>query len=98
MGYIMKAGDLVTLSAYALQSEPMWKVRELVWKQKKPLVGLVVRTEENPYNHSWTSKNEKTFYYINWMQDYGPASRYGSQGYRAKHNGYFLRNDLKFVK
>ena len=94
----MKAGDLVTLSAYAMQSEPMWKVRQLVWGNKKPLVGLVVRTEENPYGHSHTSKKEKTFYYINWMQDYGPASRYGSQGYRAKMTGYFLRNDLKFVK
>ena len=94
----MKAGDLVTLSAYAMQSEPMWKVRDLVWKHKKPLVGLVVRTEENPYNHSWTSKNEKTFYYIKWMQDYGPASRFGSHGYRVKTTGYFLRNDLKFVK
>ena len=94
----MKVGDLVTLSAYAMQSEPMWRVRQKVWGDKKPLMGLVVRIEKNPYNHSWTSKNEKTFYYINWMQDYGPASRYGSHGYRAKTNGYFLRNDLKFVK
>ena len=94
----MKVGDLITLSAYALQSESMWKVRDLVWKHKKPLIGLVVRVEENPYNHSFTSKNEKTFYYINWMQDYGPASRWGNAGYRATHQGYFLRNDLKFVK
>jgi hypothetical protein len=94
----MKVGDLVTLSAYAMQSEPMWRLRQKVWNNKKPLVGLVVRVEENPYGHSFTSKNEKTFYYINWMQDYGPASRFGSAGYRAKHQGYFLRNDLKFVK
>lgn len=94
----MKVGDLVTLSAYAVQKADMWRLRKMLWKDKKPLVGLVVRVEENPYNHSWTSKNEKTFYYINWMQDYGPASRYGSHGYRAKHTGYFLRNDLKFVK
>ena len=90
----MKAGDLVTLSAYALQKADLWKVRELVWKQKKPLVGLIVRTEENPYNHDWTSKNEKTFYYIKWMQDYGPTSRYGSHGYRAKHEGYFQRSKV----
>jgi len=76
----------------------MWKVRDLVWRHKKPLLGLVVRVEENPYNHSFTSKNEKQFYYINWMQDYGPMSRFGSHGYRAKYSGYFLRNDLKFVK
>ena len=94
----MKVGDLVTLSAYAMQSEPMWTVRRKVGGANKPLMGLVVRVEENPYNHSWTSKNEKTFYYINWMQDYGPASRFGNAGYRAKHQGYFLRNDLKFVK
>ena len=94
----MKVGDLVTLSAYAMQSEPMWRLRDMVWKHKKPLIGLVVRMEENPYGHSWTSKNERVFYYINWMQDYGPASRWGNAGYRAKHSGYFLRKDLKFVK
>ena len=94
----MKAGDLVTLSAYCMQKEDFWRVRELVWKHKKPLVGLVVRVEKNPYDHKWTSKNERTFYYIKWMQDYGPASRYGNGGYRATHQGYFLRNDLKFVK
>ena len=94
----MKVGDLVTLSSYAVQKADMWRLRKMLWEDKKPLVGLVVRVEENPYSHSWTSKNEKTFYYINWMQEYGPASRYGSHGYRAKHQGYFLRNDLKFVK
>ena len=94
----MKVGDLVTLSAYCMQKADFWRVRDIVWKQKKPLIGLVTRVEQNPYNHSWTSKNEKTFYYIKWMQDYGPAGRYGNGGYRAKHQGYFLRNDLKFVK
>ena len=57
----MRVGDLVTLSAYAMQSEPMWQLRQKVWKDKKPLVGLVTRIEENPYGHSWTSKNEKKF-------------------------------------
>ena len=94
----MKVGDLVTLSAYAMQSESMWVLRKKVWEKKKPLVGLVVRVENNPYKRSWTSKNESTFYYINWMQDYGPASLYGNSGYRARTQGYFLRNDLKFVK
>tara|TARA_Y100001937_G_C6978644_1_gene266661 strand:- start:264 stop:548 length:285 start_codon:yes stop_codon:yes gene_type:complete len=94
----MKVGDLVTLSAYALQKADLWNVRQIVWKQNKPLIGLVIRVEDNPYKHSYTSKNEKKFYYINWMQEYGPASRFGSHGYRAKHQGYFLRNDLKFVK
>lgn len=94
----MKVGDLVTLSAYAVQKADMWKLRKMLWEEKKPLVGLVVRVEENPYAHNWTSKNEKMFYYINWMQEYGPVSRFGSAGYRAKMTGYFLRNDLKFVK
>ena len=93
----MKVGDLITLSAYALQSESMWKVRDLVWKHKKPLIGLVVRVEENPYNHSFTSKNEKTFYYINWMQKDGPSSRWSNSAI-GRMKGYFLRNDLKFVK
>ena len=57
----MKVGDLVTLSAYAMQSEPMWRLRQKVWGDKKPLIGLVVKMEENPYGHSWTSKNEKVF-------------------------------------
>jgi hypothetical protein len=94
----MKAGDLVTLSTYCLQSAPMWKLRGMLWREKKPLVGLVVRVEKNPFGLSHTSKNEKVFYYINWMQDYGPASRWGNGGYRAKHQGYFLRNDLKYVR
>ena len=34
----------------------------------------------------------------NWMQDYGPASRWGKAGYRARTQGYFFRKDLKFVK
>jgi|TARA_B100000941_G_scaffold251720_1_gene198527 hypothetical protein len=64
--------------------------------QKKPLVGLVMRVEQNPWlNKIECSANEKTFYYINWMQD-GPGSRYGRSHHRT--DGYFLRNDLKFVK
>jgi hypothetical protein len=94
----VKVGDLVTLSSYALQKADLWSVRQKVWKENRPLIGLIIRVEDNPYKHSYTSKNEKKFYYINWMQGYGPASRFGSQGYRAKHQGYFLRNDLKFVK
>ena len=88
----VREGDLVTLSAYAMQSEPMWRLRNMVWKDKKPLIGLVVRVKENPHKRNWTSKNESAFYYVNWMQPYGPASRYGNT------QGYFFRNDLKFVK
>ncbi len=92
----MKVGDLVTLSSYALKKSDLW-----LWKNElergKPLIGLVIRAEENPYTRPWTSKNESVFYYINWVQN-GPASRWGNQSYYNKHQGYFLRNDLKFVK
>jgi hypothetical protein len=91
----MKAGDLVTLSSYCLQSAPMWPWREKIWKQKKPLVGLVVRVAPNPRTYSFTSVNERTHYYVRWMQD-GPGSRYGRSFHKL--DGYFLRNDLKFVK
>ena len=94
----MKAGDLVTLSSYSMKSEPMWMVRKKVWEDKKPLLGLVLRIEENPYLRPWTSKNEGKFYYIQWMQDYGPISRFGNNSYYRGKQGYFLRNDLKFVK
>jgi len=59
----MKVGDLVTLSTYALQSDPMWKWKQKVWRDKKPLVGLVVRIEQNPHIRSWTSVNEKKYYF-----------------------------------
>ena len=94
----MKAGDLVTLSTYALCSEPMWQWKRKIWNDKKPLVGLVTRIEANPRIQPWTSKNESTYYFINWMQNDGPASRWGTSSYHAKVSGYFYRKDLKFVK
>lgn len=100
----MKVGDLVTLSTYALNSEPMWNLKQKVMKHKKPLVGLVVRVKDNPWTYSWTSANEKKFYYVKWVQDYGPASRRSARaGHHhgdayVKENAYFLRKDLKFVK
>ena len=92
----MKVGDLVTLSSYCLQRSDMWIWRQKIWKQKKPLVGLVVRIKENPRIYHWTSPNEKSHYHVQWVQGGGPGSRFG----RSFHNsdGYFLRNDLKFVK
>ena len=93
----MKAGDLVTLSTYALCSEPMWQWKRKIWNDKKRLVGLVVKIEDNPNIRSWTSKNESTYYYINWMQKDGPASRW-NQTTLGRLRGYFLRKDLKFVK
>jgi len=68
----------------------------MVWIKKKPLVGLVVRVENNPWQEKKEcSINEKIFYYVNWMQD-GPGSRYGKTYHQT--DGYFLRNDLKYVR
>ncbi len=94
----MKAGDLVTLSAYALKKADLWRWKRKVWDENKPLVGLVVKVEDNPNTRPWTSKNESVYYYINWMQSDGPASRWGTSQYHARVSGYFYRNDLKFVK
>ena len=94
----MKVGDLVTLSSYAIKSEPMWRWKDKIWSHKKPLVGLVVKIGDNPNIRPWTSKNESIYYYINWMQNDGPASRWGTSSYHAKVSGYFYRKDLKFVK
>ena len=92
----MRVGDLVTLSSYCLQKSDMWTWRQKIWFDKKPLVGLIVRIEDNPWKDKVTcSTNEKTFYYVNWVQD-GPGSRYGRTYHRT--DGYFLRNDLKYAK
>ena len=73
--------------------KPMW----IVWCDGFEII-MVVRVEDNPYAREHTSKNERRFYFINWMQKEGPASRWGTHGYHASTTGYFLRNDLKFVK
>ena len=93
----MKVGDLVTLSSYAKNSNDLSAWNERIYPTKPQLVGLVVRREENPNIRSWTSKNESTYYYVNWINKNGPASRWGSAAYYRK-SAYFLRNDLKFVK
>jgi len=100
----MKAGDLVTLSSYALCSAALWKYRESSWHKKEtPAIGVIIRVEANPWAKSMEvkglkmSKNEKVFYYINWVNK-GPASRFGDASYHAKAQGYFLRNDLKHFK
>jgi len=95
-GSDVKVGDLVTLSSYCLQRADMYTWRQKIWFDKKPLVGLVVRVEDNPWQSKReVSTNEKTFYYVKWVQE-GPGSRYGRTFHKT--DGYFLRNDLKFVK
>ena len=92
----MKVGDLVTLSSYGKKSSGLSAWNDRLYPNKQKLVGLVVRMEENPRIHSWTSKNERTYYYINWINKDGPVSRWGSAAY-YRNSGYFLRNDLKIV-
>jgi hypothetical protein len=76
----------------------MWTWKHKIWNEKKPLMGLVMKIEDNPNIRPWTSKNESTYYHINWIQKDGPASRWGTSSYHNKLSGYFLRKDLKFVK
>jgi|TARA_R110001599_G_scaffold70415_2_gene197463 hypothetical protein len=97
----MKVGDLVTLSTYALQTVDLRKWSRRIWIDKRPLVGLVVKTMDNPLfargvPMSSVSENEKTRYRVKWIQPDGPKSRYGMYGTGDK--GFFLRNDLKFVR
>ena len=94
----MKVGDLVTLSSYAMNSNDLMGWNPRIYPEKPKLVGLVVKIGENPRIMSWTSKNESLYYFINWINKDYPVSRYGSASYYQKHQGYFLRNDLKFVK
>ena len=93
----MKAGDLVTLSSYGEKSQSLYRWSTKLYPGKPKLIGLVVKIEEDPNARSWTSKNERIHYYINWINKDGPVSRWGNAAYYRK-SAYFLRNDLKFVK
>ena len=81
----MKAGDLVTLSRYCLNTEQMHR-----WNNKY-LIGLVIEVRDNPHYRSYSSSaNQKLEYQVRWTQP-GPRGRYGVS------TGYFHRNDLKYV-
>ena len=94
----MKVGDLVTLSAYALQTNDLRRWSRRIWIEKRPLVGLVMEIKTVPKVYSWTSVNEKTRFYVRWMQSDGPNGRWGRSFNKNREDAYFLRNDLKFVK
>ena len=84
----MKAGDLVTLSAYGNKLGPLhqWSefYREVI---KKPnLVGLVIKASPS----RWRKK--ETLYEVRWMEPNGPKGRDGYFG-----SIHFNRKDLKFV-
>ena len=91
----MKAGDLVTLSAYAKQTVDLnrWALGRWI---KNPLVGIVVKVEDMG-DRKYHSQNENMHYHINWMHSDAPASRHGNYGYHARSSPYFFRKDLKFV-
>jgi hypothetical protein len=93
----MKVGDLVTLSSYGEKSQSLLRWNPRLYPTKPKLIGLIVKIEENPHLMSRTSKNDRTWYRINWINKECPASRYGNAAYYRKNDGYFLRNDLKFV-
>ena len=73
----MKVGDLVTLSSYGEKSQSLYRWSPRLYPTKPKLIGLVVKIVEDPHARSWTSKNERTHYFINWINKDCPASRYG---------------------
>jgi len=83
----MKAGDLVTLSAYAngLDSLYKWCEGARVRMSKAPIVGLVIKVSETRYHPHW-------LYEVRWMEPGGPRGRDGQYG-----SIHFNRKDLKFV-
>ena len=83
----MKAGDLVTLSAYAngLQALHRWSDRFRQYHKKPPIVGLVIKASAPRWGNQW-------LYEVRWMEPDGPKGRDGQWG-----NAHFNRKDLKFV-
>lgn len=99
----MRAGDLVTLSAYATSTDGLRPWAE--WKRKSdgmpPLVGIVVMVntmDENDPKYRYYSKNERTQFYVNWAPLDAPISRYGRYNMYGRPPGCFYRNDLKYVR
>ena len=83
----MKAGDLVTLSAYANKLDALHQWSEY-YRQviKKPaLVGLVIKAAKSSWSPKW-------MYEVRWMEADGPKGRDGRWG-----GTHFNRKDLKFV-
>jgi len=90
-GYSMKAGDLVTLSAYGNNLGALYKwsrdCRAYNYK-KAPMVGLVVKVAFAPYY-----PGDQQRYVVRWIDENPPHGRNGHYG-----ADYFNRKDLKFVK
>ena len=83
----MKAGDLVTLSAYAngLDSLYKWCEGARVRMNKAPIVGLIIKAAPSPWR-------KELLYEVRWMEAGGPRGRDGQYG-----SIHFNRKDLKFV-
>ena len=83
----MKAGDLVTLSAYAdgLGSLYRWSENHRKYDKKPPIVGLVIKASPPRWGNQW-------LYEVRWMESDGPKGRNGQYG-----GLHFNRKDLKFV-
>jgi len=83
----MKAGDLVTLSAYAngLDSLYRWCGQRRARMSKTPIVGLVIKASPPRWGNQWQ-------YEVRWMEPDGPKGRDGRWG-----STHFNRKDLKFV-
>ena len=85
----MKAGDLVTLSAYANGLDSLYKWSERARQRSMhamPMVGLIVRASPSRW------RKEETLYEVRWMEPNGPKGRDGQYG-----SIHFNRKDLKFV-
>ena len=84
----MKAGDLVTLSAYANRLDALyrWCSRKRKQAAKAPMVGLIINASPSRW------RKEETLYEVRWMEPDGPKGRDGQYG-----GFHFERKDLKFV-
>ena len=83
----MKAGDLVTLSAYANNFGGLHRGCDYfrAYNKKPPIVGLVIKASPPRWGNQW-------LYEVRWMEADGPKGRDGQWG-----NTHFNRKDLKFV-
>ena len=83
----MKAGDLVTLSAYgnSLGGLHRWSDYFREYSKKGQLVGLVIKAAKRSWSRGWE-------YEVRWMEADGPKGRDGRWG-----GTHFIRKDLKFV-
>jgi len=94
----MKIGDLVTLSAAALNRDTLY-----LWDEKMPEnirkpkpIGMIVEVSKGRIG--WIGKQFQTIYKIKWVTSDAPKGREGNHGYmNQEYKGMFYRRDLKYV-